>query len=91
MLKKFTWVIVCCLMVISLVGTSCSTTDTGVIQEEDEQEEVKIEVIEGTEEQVQDDVVTPEKEMVRNAAGNMVEKPVYGGTLNLYQPSSPGI
>ena len=89
MLKKFTWIIVCCLMVISLVVTSCSTTDTGVIQEEDEQEEVKIEVIEGTEEQVQDDVVTPEKEMVRNAAGNMVEKPVYGGTLNLYQPSSP--
>ena len=90
MVKKCVWIFLCCLMTISLAVASCSTTDTTEKQEEDEQEEVKIEITEEkTEEQEQSDTVTGGKEMVKNAAGNMVEKPVYGGTLSLYQPASP--
>ena len=76
MLRKFIWVIMCCLMVISLVATSCSTTETGVKQEEDEQEEVKIEVIEGKTEEKEEEVAGP-------------EGPQYGGTITLRRTADP--
>ena len=75
MRKKTVWLMLGCLMVVALVLASCGPEVT------EEEEEVITEEEEAiTEEEV---VVTEEKEMVRDSLGRLVEKPRYGGVLNL--------
>jgi len=81
MTKKIIWLLVSCLMVLSLVMASCGTT---TVEEEEEEEEE--EVIVGEEEE---EVVEEEKEMVKDSLGRMVEKPQYGGTFTSYFTGSP--
>jgi len=82
MKKKILWIVVSCLMTISLVVASCGTTTV----EEEEEEEV---VIGEEEEEEKEEVVEKEKEMVKDSLGRMVEKPRYGGTYTFYYTSSP--
>lgn len=75
MAKKIVWVMLSCLMVVTLVLASCKPAAvekeekiiTGKVVEREEKKEIKKEV-------------TPEKEMVRDSLGRLVEKPKYGGT-----------
>ncbi len=78
MKKKIVWLVVSCLMALSLVLASCAPA---VTEEEEEEEVVEEEVV--TEEKVvtEEEVVAPEVEMVRDALGKLVEKPKYGGTV----------
>ena len=78
--KKIVWLAVSCLMVVSLLVTSCGDAvtddeedvidDEDVVTDEEEEEEEEVEVGEG-------------KDMVVNSAGKLVEKPKYGGTYHL--------
>ena len=72
MKKKSIWLILSCLMVLSLVLASCASAVT---------EEEEAAAPPGEEEKVvtEEEVVTEEKEMVRDSLGRLVEKPRYGG------------
>ncbi len=88
MKNKILWILVSCLMIVSLVIASCGPT-------EEEEEEVKVEegktiiVGEKEESEVEQEVVKEEKEMEKltlttldgTTVEKMVEKPKYGGTL----------
>ena len=63
-------------MVATLVLASCAPA---VVEEE--------EVVTEEEVVVEEEVVAEEKEMVVNAAGNLVEKPQYGGRATLFMAS----
>ena len=80
-MKKIVWLAVSCLMVVSLLVTSCGDDVT------DEEEEIngEEEEIEGEEEEVngEEEEDTEGKDMVVNTAGKLVEKPRYGGTYHL--------
>ena len=69
MMKKIVWVVVSCLMALSLVMASCGPA----AEEEEEEEEVKEEevIVEEEEEEEEEEVVI--------ASG----EPQYGGTLTL--------
>lgn len=81
-MKKFLWVVICCIMTISLVIASCGTSEEsgGKVTEEDtgqtittktEEKEVKTEL--GTEEKI---------EVSTNA-------PEYGGTITIMSGADP--
>jgi len=74
--KKIVWIAVSCLMVVSLLVTSCGD---GVTDEEEDinGEEEDINGEEEEEEEV--DVGEDGKDMVVNTAGKLVERPKYGG------------
>ncbi len=72
--KKIVWLVVSCLMALSLVLASCAPA---VVEEEEEVIPEEEEVIPEEEE------VIPEKEMVRDSLGRLVEKPRYGGVLTV--------
>ena len=77
MKKKVVWLVVSCLMVLSLVLASCGQAVT-------EKEEAA--PAPGEEEvapPVEEEVVTEEKEMVRDSLGRLVEKPKYGGVITI--------
>jgi len=77
MSKKIVWLIISCLMVLTLLVTSCgeASTDEGEdINGEEENGTTEEEEEEEGEEQVVDD-----KDMVLNTAGKLVEKPRQGG------------
>ena len=80
MKKKIAWLMVSCLMALSLVLASCAPA---VTEEEEVVTEEKEEVVtEEKEEVVTEEVVVEKKpEMVRDALGKLVEKPRYGGTF----------
>ena len=81
MKKKFIWILVSCLMVVSLLVTSCGGGAT------DEEEDVNggEEEINGEEDEVNggEEEDTTGKDMVLNSVGKLVEKPKYGGTVNI--------
>ncbi len=87
MRRKIVWLVVSCLMALSLVLASCAPA---VTEEEEVVTEEKEEVVtEEKEEAVtEEEVVAPEKEMVRDALGKLVEKPKYGGVFT-FALSSP--
>ena len=77
--KKFIWLLVTCLMVVSLLVTSCG----GAVTDEEEDINGEEEDINGEEEDIngeEEDGVTNGKDMVVNSAGKLVERPRYGGT-----------
>ena len=83
MTKKIIWLVVSCLMAVSLIMASCG----GAVEEEEEEKEVVKE--EEEEEEEEEEVVVEEKEMVTDSLGRLVEKPEYGGTLTMVFSSSP--
>jgi len=79
MVKKFVWIIISCLMAATLVLTSCTPA-----AEEGEGQTIigKVTEQEGTE--IEEEEVEEEgPEMVRDAFGNLVEKPQYGGIITI--------
>ncbi|MFC2039075.1 hypothetical protein ACFLUG_04830, partial [Chloroflexota bacterium] len=84
MIKKYLWLLISCLMVLSLVIASCGPA---VVEEEKEEEEVKMEEEEEEEEEMEE--VVKAKEMATDSLGRKVEKPQYGGTYTFYLTSSP--
>ncbi|UCH42410.1 MAG: ABC transporter substrate-binding protein [Dehalococcoidales bacterium] len=84
--KKIVWIAVSCLMVVSLLVTSCGD---GVTDEEEdingEEEDINGEVEE--EEEEEEEVVDDDKDMVVNTAGKLVERPRYGGEYHLSRTS----
>ena len=72
--KKWIWVMVSCLMVVTLLMTSCGGAAT------DEEDDVN-----GGEEEVngEEEEDTTGKDMVLNSAGKLVERPRYGGWYHL--------
>ena len=75
--KKIVWLMISCLMVVTLLVTSCGGAATDEGEDINGEEEVNGEEEEangGEEEQVVDD-----KDMVLNTAGKLVERPRYGG------------
>ena len=85
MIKKTFWLLVSCLMVLSLVIASCGTksTEEAKVTEEEEAEVVTIE------EKGKEEVVGEEKEMVTDSLGRLVRKPEYGGLYTMAVTSSP--
>ena len=75
MKKKIVWLVVSCLMVLSLVLASCAPA---VVEEE----EVVTPVVE-EEEVVEEEVAPVGPVMVRNTAGKMQEMPQYGGYITV--------
>ena len=76
--KKFVWAIVTCLVVFTLLVTSCGEAATDKEEEVNGGEEVngeEEEEVNGGEEEED----TTGKDMVLNSAGKLVEKPQYGG------------
>jgi len=71
-MKKIVWLVVSGLMVLTLVLASCAPA---VVEEEEAVEEAV------EEEVVEEEVAPAGPEMVENAAGKLVEKPQYGGTI----------
>ena len=69
MKKRIVWILVSCLMVLSLVIASCGPAE---VEEEEEEEEVVIE----EEEEEEEEVVEEEEEEVVSP-----DKPQYGGTI----------
>jgi len=86
MKKKIFWMLISCLMVLSLVMSSCGPAEEGeerkeVVGEVNEKEGAEVEE---EEEVVEEGAVVEEeeREMVLDpATGEMVEKPRYGGTI----------
>ncbi|UCH42213.1 MAG: ABC transporter substrate-binding protein [Dehalococcoidales bacterium] len=83
--KKIVWIAVSCLMVVSLLITSCGD---GVTDEEEdingEEEDINGEE---EEEEEEEEVVDEGKDMVVNTAGKLVERPRYGGEYHLARTS----
>jgi len=83
-MRKFVWVVLTLLIVVALALSSCQaatveekgTTET-VTGKVTEKETTKVE----TKEETTKEVVKQGPEMVKNIAGNLVEKPQYGGTI----------
>ncbi|UCH43080.1 MAG: ABC transporter substrate-binding protein [Dehalococcoidales bacterium] len=73
--KKIVWIAVSCLMVVSLLVSSCGDGVTDEEEEIDGEEEE----IDGEEEEEEVDVGEEGMDMVVNAAGKLVERPRYGG------------
>ena len=89
MQKRIVWLVVSCLMVLSLVLASCApkvTEEKEVVTEKKEVVTEKKEVV--TEKEV---VVTKAEgpEMVRDVLGRLVEAPQYGGIFNFSEPLDP--
>ena len=75
-MKKSIWILVSCLMVVTLRVTSCG----GAVTDEEEEINGEEEEINGEEEEEEEEeVVDDGKDMVVNTAGKLVEKPRYGG------------
>ena len=82
MLKRFTWTLLTCLMIISLFLVSCSTTDEtgGKVTEEDTGQKITV----GEEEKT-------EEETAKQEEGSLSpDVPKYGGTLSIYMPDPVG-
>ena len=80
--KKFAWILVSCLMVVSLLVASCG----GAATDEEEDINGEEEEINGEEEEVnggEEEEVVDGKDMVLNTAGKLVERPRYGGCYYL--------
>ena len=82
--KKFIWILVSCLMVVTLLVASCGEAAT------DKEEDVNGEedIINGEEEEEEDingeeEEVVDGKDMVLNSVGKLVERPRYGGWYHL--------
>ena len=89
MKRKIVWLVLSCLIVVSLVLTSCAPA---VVEEGDVvtpgEGEGEVAVIEEGEGEVV--VIAAEgPEMVRDIKGRLVEKPRYGGGLTLYRTVDP--
>jgi peptide/nickel transport system substrate-binding protein len=82
MLKRFTWALLTCLMIISLFLVSCSTTDEtgGKVTEEDTGQKITI----GEEEKTEEETVEQEEGFLSP------DVPKYGGTLHIYMPDPVG-
>ena len=75
-MKKSIWILISCLMVVTLLVTSCG----GAVTDEEEEINGEEEEINGEEEEEEEEeVVDDGKDMVVNTAGKLVEKPRYGG------------
>jgi len=81
MQRKIVWMLVSCLMALSLVMASCGPAE--------EEEGVEVEEEEVVEEEVEEEVVEEGIEMVTDTLGRLVEKPEYGGTLTMAFTGSP--
>jgi len=88
MSKKIVWLLVSCLMVVSLVLASCGPA---AVEEEKPVVEGKEVAVEEKEVAVEEkEVAVEEKEMLLDpATGKMVEKPRQGGVLNRYMIGDP--
>ena len=74
-------------MVLSLVLAACAPA---VVEKEDEDVTTPTDKDEDVvEEEVQEEEVVEEKEMVTDVVGRLVEKPQYGGTINLGRYDNP--
>ena len=80
--KKILWLAVTCLMVVTLLVTSCggAVTDEEDINGEEEE-------INGEEEEEEEEEVVDGKDMVVNTAGKLVERPRYGGEYHMARTS----
>ena len=85
MTKKIIWLLVSCLMAVSLIMASCG----GAVEEEEEEEEEEVVVEEEEEEEEQEEVVEEGEEMVIDSLGRSVRKPEYGGSYTMAVTSSP--
>ena len=80
---KIVWLVVSCLMVLSLMLASCAQAVT-------EEEEEKVAPPPEEEDVVtEEEVVSEEIEMVRDALGQLVEKPKYGGVFTYSFATTP--
>lgn len=84
--KKVIWLVVSCLMALSLIVASCGTAVEE--EKEEEEEEGKVVITEEEKEKEEEEVVV-EEEMVTDSLGRKVEKPQYGGIFRRYISTSP--
>jgi len=91
-MKKMVWLTLTMLLVVALLLPSCQAA---TVEEEKETETVTGKVTEKeaakVEEEEEEAVVEEEEgpEMVRDIKGRLVEKPRYGGTINVYEYTNP--
>ena len=78
--KKIVWIAVSCLMVVSLLVTSCGD---GVTDEEEDINGEEEDINGEEEEEEEEEVVDDDKDMVVNTAGKLVERPRYGGEYHI--------
>jgi len=83
MKRKIFWLLVSCLMVLSLVLASCAPAVT------EKKEEAVVPAVEEAAVVEEEEVVEEGPEMVRDSLGRMVEKPRYGGQFVGVEISSP--
>ncbi len=82
MQRKIVGLLASCLMVAALLLASCGPAEEEVVIPEEEAEEEEVV-------QVEEAVVSEEKEMVQDSFGRLVEKPKYGGVFIWVSGSGP--
>jgi peptide/nickel transport system substrate-binding protein len=86
-MKKLFWVMICCVMTISLVTASCGISEDtgGKVTEEDTGQTISTE----TETSTGSGSAVYEKDVTDTAVEKSSDKPQYGGSLNLLQGAEP--
>ena len=84
-MKKWLWVMICCIMTISLVIASCGTSEDtgGKVTEEDTGQTIT------TTTETSGGSAVYEKDVTDTAVKVSSDKPQYGGSLNLMLPGEP--